>query len=63
MEQGFLPDGSYADLLISYWAKGSPKKSFWKGTKRPAEMIPIGVFRCASCGFLEAYARHEYAHE
>jgi hypothetical protein len=62
MEQGFILDMTHGARLISHWAPGAPVKSFWTGTKLPAEkLIPIGVFRCASCGFLESYARDEFA--
>jgi len=32
-------------------------------TKSPksGETIPVGTFRCRSCGFLESYARDEFA--
>jgi hypothetical protein len=62
MEQGFVVDITYGGRLVSQWAAGAPAKSVWVGTKLPEEkLIPIGVFRCASCGFLESYARHEFA--
>jgi hypothetical protein len=39
-----------------------PEKSFWLATKEPSlGGIPIGVFRCASCGFLESYAHDDFA--
>jgi hypothetical protein len=60
MEQGFVLD--VIQRLVSQWAPGAPVKAFWTGTKLPAgKLIPIGVFRCASCGFLESYARDEFA--
>jgi hypothetical protein len=60
MERGFILD--YGSRLVSQWAAGAPVKSFWSRTKLPEEkLIPIGVFRCRSCGFLELYARDEYA--
>ena len=63
MEQGFTLDFSQAGGLVSRWAAGTPQKSFWRGTKRIPEesFIPIGTFRCASCGYLESYARPEFA--
>jgi predicted nucleic-acid-binding Zn-ribbon protein len=64
MEQGFALAGymTYGGRLVSHWAPGAPVKSFWSGTKPTAEKpIPIGVFRCASCGYLESYARDEFA--
>jgi hypothetical protein len=62
MDQGFVLDNTHGGLLVSQWAKGPPlKESFWIGTKRPDTHLPIGTFRCASCGYLEAYARQEFA--
>jgi hypothetical protein len=32
------------------------------GLKLPDEkLVPIGTYRCSSCGFLEQYARQEFA--
>ena len=45
----------------SQWAKGAPVKAFLFGTKRPDAQLPVGTFRCSSCGYLEAYARQEFA--
>ena len=62
MEQGFIVDNTYGGHIVSHWAPGAPKKSFWVGTKIPDKsQIPIGMFRCSSCGYLEAYARPEFA--
>lgn len=64
MEQGFVLDMTHAGRLVSQWGAGKPVKSFWAGTKLPEEkLIPIGAFRCATCGFLECYARNEFAAE
>ena len=64
MEQGFVLDNTdrAGGSLVSQWAKGAPVTSFWFGiTKRPDAQLPIGTFRCSSCGYLEAYARQEFA--
>ena len=63
MQRGFVLDNSYGARLISHWVPGGPEKSFWNGTKWTDEEthIPIAAFRCASCGFLESYARAEFA--
>jgi hypothetical protein len=64
MERGFILDNSYGARLVSQWAAGAPKKSFWATTKAPSQdTVPIGVFRCATCGYLESYARPEFAAE
>jgi len=62
MEQGFVVDQAHNARIVSHWAAGAPLKSFWDGLKVPGEkLLPIGTYRCASCGFLEQYARPEFA--
>ena len=62
MEQGFVLDYTYGARGVSHWAPGAPLKSIWVGTKLPDEKrIPIGTYRCSSCGYLECYARDEFA--
>ena len=62
MVQGFIMDFTEGGRLVSQWAEGPPQKSFWTRTKVPKEgLIPVGTFRCASCGYLESYARGEFA--
>ena len=48
--------------LVSSWVEGAPEKSWWRVTKVPPEKcLPVGTFRCSACGFLESYARPEFA--
>src|SRR5205809_665268 len=63
MEQGFMIDDlGHASRLVSHWAAGAPVKSFWAGIQLAEDtLLPIGTYRCASCGFLESYARPEFA--
>ena len=62
MEQGFVLDQTYGARGVSQWAAGAPVKSFWTGTKLPEEkLVPIGTYRCSSCGYLESYAKPEFA--
>ena len=62
MEQGFILDHTHGARVVSHWAAGAPLKSFWTGTKEPEGMVvPIGTYRCAACGFLEMYARADFA--
>ena len=61
MQRGFIIDNAQGGRLVSQWAPGAPVRSFWFGTKAPDTLVPIGVFRCAACGFLESYARDEFA--
>lgn len=62
MQQGFVLDVTHGGRLVSHWVRGEPEKSFWVGTKLPSDavQIPIGTFRCRSCGFLESYADLEF---
>ena len=62
MQQGFVLDNTHGARLVSQWGPGAPLKSFWTGMKLPeGDLIPIGTYRCSSCGFLESYAREEFA--
>jgi hypothetical protein len=62
MQQGFVLDNTYGARVVSQWAADAPLKSFWTGTKPPeGDLIPIGTYRCESCGYLESYAREEFA--
>jgi hypothetical protein len=62
MEQGFIADSTEGGSLVSKWVAGPPVKSIWTGTKvTEADFIRIGTFRCKECGFLESYARPEFA--
>ena len=54
--------GQGGSQCVSYWVEGVPDKSFWHHTSVSAEKcVPIGTFRCSMCGFLESYARPEFA--
>lgn len=67
---GYVIDFAPGGGSVSQWAKGEPKKVWlplcWfmpiKLLKLPktAECLPVGTFRCQSCGFLESYARDEF---
>jgi hypothetical protein len=61
MVQGFIMDNTQGGMMPSSWGSGEPQKSFWFVTKTPSETIAVGTFRCSSCGYLESYAREEYA--
>ena len=62
MVQGFLMDATYGSIRVASWVKGPPKKAFWTGTKVDIGYeLPIGTFRCSSCGFLESYAQRKFA--
>ena len=63
MEEGFIIDNTYGGHQVSHWARGAPQRSLWTGTKLPEdkEVVPVGTFRCASCGYLESFARDEFS--
>lgn len=67
MERGFTVDMGTGDVLnvgarhVSKWAPGAPLKSFLFRTWVPKNSLPIGTFRCATCGYLESYAAPEFA--
>ena len=62
MVQGFIIDQTAGGNLVSQWVAGAPRKSFWSGTKIDrSAIVPVAVFRCESCGYLESYAHDEYA--
>ena len=70
MVQGFTMDTDGSTRKVGTWVEGEPEKTFlarlglmFKGnTKVPKDKcVPMGVFRCSACGFLEFYARPEFA--
>ncbi len=61
MTRGFILDNTYGGRLVNHWSQGEPQSSMWVGTKAPETNIPIAVFRCERCGYLEMYARDEFA--
>ena len=68
MVQGFIADYKGDDRRrVSEWVEGAPGKPSWFGwfgTGVPApreKCLPVGTFRCSVCGFLESYARPEFA--
>jgi predicted Zn-ribbon and HTH transcriptional regulator len=62
MVQGFLFEIDGPTRKVSTWVEGEPEKSWFVSTKVPKEKcVPVGTFRCSACGFLESYARPEFA--
>ena len=63
MVQGFIfdrADGGRRSVIN--WVEGAPEKSFWTVTSVPKQnCLPVATFRCSVCGFLESYARPEFA--
>jgi hypothetical protein len=57
LREGFVVDDDYGSKRQSTWAPGPPKDVRWRGIRVPDEdRMPITVFRCERCGFLESYA-------
>ena len=59
MEAGWVPDTARNRTVQSAWLPGKPEpREFFLGMKwKASQDIPITVFRCANCGYLEFYAR------
>jgi hypothetical protein len=61
MVQGYVLDLTPIGVRVSEWNAGPPKKAGWASIIDSTSQIPISTFRCQSCGFLESYAREEFA--
>jgi hypothetical protein len=68
MVHGFTIDTDGASRKVGTWVEGEPEKTiigrflrlpFIKVPKD--KCVPMGAFRCSACGFLEFYARPEFA--
>ena len=58
MEEGFIPDATYGGNILMQWFDGAPGKGFFGGLKlTKKQQFPVTTDRCASCGYLEFYAR------
>jgi hypothetical protein len=60
MERGYVEDEGYGHRRVTAWSEGEPQQSIWMGVKRNSEPLPIAVFRCTGCGFLESYAQPDF---
>lgn len=63
MAPGFIPSNiDRITSVFAQWRAGEAKSSFWSGvTSADETTIPIRTFRCVKCGYLESYARPEFA--
>ena len=61
MVQGYVLDFTPVGGRVRKWNSGPPKRALWNCIKDSTSQIPIGTFRCQSCGFLESYAREDFA--
>jgi predicted nucleic-acid-binding Zn-ribbon protein len=58
MTEGFVIDNTHGGRAVSSWLEGAPKKSMWVGVLlNGKKAVEITTLRCASCGFLESYAK------
>jgi hypothetical protein len=59
MDRGHVPDAAHGQVLQSSWAPGAPETRRFLGGIRyhPDELIPLSVYRCPACGYVEFYAR------
>ena len=58
MEPGFFLEYKDGDRRgLTQWVSGPAEKSLWMGIKiKGRQVLPVTVFRCERCGFLESYA-------
>ena len=62
LEGGFMLDKSAGGKLVGLWARGTARKSEWTGTRvKEEDLVPVGAYRCTQCGFLELFARYDFA--
>lgn len=61
MNRGHIPDYANSSVVVlqAVWAPGDPQpRRFQTGIKvDPDAQIPLTAYRCASCGYVEFYAR------
>ena len=58
MHVGYLLEGRDGERRgATEWVAGAPEKSFWMGVKlKGRPVLPVSVYRCERCGYLESYA-------
>lgn len=70
MVAGFVTDIAHGGVILPQWVEGTPVSATYFGFKvseihisppKRDQMIPIRTYRCSSCGYLESYARDEFA--
>jgi hypothetical protein len=64
MVQGFIVGREGPNRVVSTWVDGSPQAvgTLFRQVKAPRDRcVPVGTFRCSACGFLESYARPDFA--
>lgn len=58
MHLGYFLDSKHGERRgATEWVEGAPVRSFWMGLKiKGRQVLPVTVYRCDRCGFLESYA-------
>jgi predicted nucleic-acid-binding Zn-ribbon protein len=58
MQPGYFLDSKHGERRgATEWVEGVPVRSFWMGLKiKGRQVLPVTVYRCERCGFLESYA-------
>ena len=58
MQPGFFLQRKKGDYpSLTEWVEGAPERSIWTGLKtKGRQLLPVTVYRCERCGFLESYA-------
>lgn len=57
METGFIIDEIHGGTQVSQWVEGLPNRHWFLGMRtKGRRKLPITVYRCSRCGFLESWA-------
>jgi hypothetical protein len=62
MDEGFIVDFTFRDIIQAEWAKRPPETSVWTSSSvklKGKERRKVTTFCCPKCGFLESYAEME----
>ena len=58
MEQGFIANHVMRRIEAPVWYAGAFERSFWSGLSLgKRKRFYVQTWRCAGCGYLEAYAQ------
>jgi predicted nucleic-acid-binding Zn-ribbon protein len=56
MEEGFMLDSAYGGPVPGRWIAGEPGRAYLTGFRDRRKLMII-AYRCATCGYLEMYAK------
>jgi hypothetical protein len=60
MIQGFVPDRQEVGFRLSNWGEGPPQATEENVKYRLERSVPIGAYRCSTCGYLEFFAQPHF---